>query len=172
MVVLKQLSQWASLHKTAQQVRFFLLYPVLFTANQIHTVVGEDVAIPQLLEVVFEVGQMESTSCANISVISDTELEGEEFFTFTIVSAGAEPHARIRNPSVATVTIEDSTSVAGSDDQSGVLSLQWAIVIPTLCSIAIGTSCLLAAIFYRCHSKRQKTQQNLSDDPLYDYCQQ
>ena len=168
MVGLKQLSQWASLHKTAQQVRFFLLYPVLFTANQIHTVVGEDVAIPQLLEVVFEVGQMESTSCANISVISDTELEGEEFFTFTIVSAGAEPHARIRNPSVATITIEDSTSVAGSDDQSGVLSLQWTIVIPTLCSIAIGTSCLLAAIFYRCHSKHQKTQQNLGEDPLYD----
>ena len=127
----------------------------------IHTVVGEDVAIPQPLEVVFEVGQMESTSCANISVISDTELEGEEFFTFTIVSAGAEPHARIRNPSVATVTIEDSTSVAGSDDQSGVLSLQWAIVIPTLCSIAIGTSCLLAAIFYRCHSKHKKHSKTL-----------
>ena len=102
---------------------------------------GEDVAIPQPFEVVFEVGQTESTSCANISLISDTELEGEEFFTLAIVSAGAEPHARIRNPSVATVTIEDSASVSVGDDQSGVFSLQWAIVISTLCSIAIGTSC-------------------------------
>ena len=58
--------------------------------------------------------------------------------------------------------------ISVGDDQSGVFSLQWAIVIPTLCSIAIGTSCLLAAIFYRCHSKRQKIQQNLGEDPFYD----
>ena len=138
---------------------------------------AEDVALPQPFEVVFEVGQMSSSTCINISLISDAELEGEEFFTIYIVSAGYEPHARIQSPSVATVTINDGTSVVAptdsSDDQNGVLSLQWAITIPTLCGLAVGvTSCLLLAIiFYWCRSKHRcclKTQQNLGEDPFYD----
>ena len=137
--------------------------------------VSEDLTLPQ---VVFQVGQMTSISCGNISIKSNIELEEDQFFTVSIVSAGAEPHARIRSPSVATVTIlkdrsTSATSTASSDDdESGVLSLEWAIAIPALCSIVVGlTSCILAVVACRYLSKCPScwTRKNLAgDDPLYD----
>ena len=136
--------------------------------------ISEDLTLPQ---VIFQVGQMTSISCGNISINSDIELEEDQFFTISIVSAGAEPHARVRSPSVATVTIikgrsTSGTSTASSDDESGVLSLEWAIAIPALCSVMVGlTSCILAVVACRYLSKCPScvTRKNLAgDDPLYD----
>ena len=120
----------------------------------------------------FQVGQNTSTGCTSIQIVRDTELEGDQLFTVSITSAGTEPYVRIRSPSVATVIIEDFSTPSqppGSDDESGVLSLQLAIAIPALCSVVVGVaSCLLATLLYRCLAKQLCCPARpIGEDPVY-----
>ena len=69
--------------------------------------VADDISLPDPLQVVFSVGETESSGCINVPITSDTELEGDHDFTVTITSAGNTPHAMIGTPSVSIITIKD-----------------------------------------------------------------
>ena len=56
---------------------------------------------------IFSVGQTVSTSCIDIPIINDANLENIEDFLVTIITAGSPPYAVIRSPFIARVTIED-----------------------------------------------------------------
>ena len=113
--------------------------------------------IPQPFQVVFSEGQNTSTSCANILVLRDNELEDDEHFTISIISAGTEPYARILSPSVLIVTIHDivpSDTTPHQNDEN--LSLQWVMVILILSCVVVGaTSCFVAILLYHCISKQK-----------------
>ena len=78
--------------------------------TSISTAVADDISLPDPFEVMFSVGQTESTGCVDVPITSDTELEGDHDFTVTITSAGSAPHAIIGAPAVSTVTIKDDES--------------------------------------------------------------
>ena len=113
--------------------------------------------IPRPFQVVFSEGQNTSTSCVNILVLRDTELEDDEHFTISITSAGTEPYARILNPSVLRVTIHDtvpSDTTPHQNDEN--LSLQWGMVMLILSCVVVGaTSCFVAILLYHCISKQK-----------------
>ena len=56
---------------------------------------------------VFSVGQTVSTSCIDIPITNDANLENSEDFFVTIITAGSPPYAVVRSPFVTRVTIED-----------------------------------------------------------------
>ena len=113
--------------------------------------------IPQPFQVVFSEGQNTSTSCVNILVLRDTELEDDEHFTISITSAGTEPYSRILSPSVVIVIIRDTTpsdKMPHQNDEN--LSLQWVMVILILSCVVVGaTSCFVAILLYHCISKQK-----------------
>ena len=69
--------------------------------------VADDISLPDPLQVVFSVGQTESTGCIDVPITSDTELEGDHDFTVTITSAGSAPHAIIGDVFISSITIDD-----------------------------------------------------------------
>ena len=70
--------------------------------------VSSDVSIPDPFEVVFTPGQTSSNSCIAIPIISDKDVEGDQYFSISISSAGTPPNVSIGSPSVAYITIVDN----------------------------------------------------------------
>ena len=113
--------------------------------------------IPQPFQVVFSEGQNTSTSCVNILLLTDTELEDDEHFTISITSAGTEPYARILSPSLVTVTIHGTTPSDTTPHQNDKnLSLQWGMVILILSCVVVGAmSCFVSILLYHCILKQK-----------------
>ena len=55
----------------------------------------------------YPVGTQGMTSCTHITIINDTELEGDHDFYIEISNISSLSNASIGTPSVATVTIHD-----------------------------------------------------------------
>ena len=129
------------------------VYTKLFYLTLPYIAVSDDVSLPEPFQVVFSVGQTTSTSCTTISITSDTESEGDQSFTVTISSAGTAPYARILNPSVATVIIQedDNSEPIQCTDSNG---LYVDIAVPIAASIVVSiVSCLTGALLFQCFTK-------------------
>ena len=70
--------------------------------------VSSDVSIPDPFAVVFTPGQTSSSSCIAIPIISDKDVEGDQYFSISISSAGTPPNVSIGSPSVTYITIVDN----------------------------------------------------------------
>ena len=70
--------------------------------------VSSDVSIPDPFEMVFTPGQTSSNSCIAIPIISDKDVEGDQYFSISISSAGTPPNVSIGSPSAVYITIVDN----------------------------------------------------------------
>ena len=135
---------------------------------------SEDVSIPQPFQVTFS-GPQSSVGCISIPVISDSDAEGDEFFTVSIAMAGSQPHARILSPSVATITIQDNTtSMSESNTLESMYytleSIYWSAGILAGCCITVGlVGCILGALLHWCCSRHSCCMRKtpINDIPMH-----